>query len=139
MPQKPLSAEVRAKIEEMLRAGVGAMRLPGGSRWEPVQSRGFSTSRTPASVFYLSITGESAMSDPVNRPTHYSQNGIECIEAIKASKTPEEFRGYLKGNAMKYMWRYQHKGNPAQDIAKAQWYLTALSTELAALNCEGKG
>jgi len=79
------------------------------------------------------------MSDPVNRPTHYSQNGIECIEAIKASMTPEEFRGYLKGNAMKYVWRYQHKGNPAQDIAKAQWYLTALSTELAALNCEGKG
>ena len=37
------------------------------------------------------------MSDPVNRPAHYTQNGIECIEAIRASMTPENSRGYLKG------------------------------------------
>lgn len=68
--------------------------------------------------------------DPVNHPSHYTQNGIECIEAIKASMTAEEFRGYLKGNAMKYLWRYQDKGNPAQDIAKANWYLNRLKEEL---------
>lgn len=71
------------------------------------------------------------MSDLVNHPPHYTQNGIECIEAIKASMSRESFLGYLKGNAMKYMWRCQHKGNPEQDIQKAQWYLDRLADELS--------
>ena len=62
--------------------------------------------------------------DPVNAPAHYTQGGIECIDAIKAMLTPEEFRGYLKGNAMKYQWRERHKGNSQQDLAKAAWYLS---------------
>lgn len=37
------------------------------------------------------------MNDTVNHPAHYTSGGIECIEAIKASMTPEEFRGYCKG------------------------------------------
>ena len=47
------------------------------------------------------------MADPVN-PEHYRQGGIECIDAIEAALTPEEFRGYCKGNAMKYIWRMNH-------------------------------
>lgn len=70
------------------------------------------------------------MSDLVNHPSHYTQNGIECIDAIKASMSRDAFLGFLKGNAMKYMWRYQHKGNPEQDIQKAQWYLNRLAYEL---------
>ena len=64
--------------------------------------------------------------DPVNRPAHYNQGGIECIEAIRAALTEEEFRGYLKGNALKYIWRERHKGNSQQDIKKAIWYLGKL-------------
>ena len=33
--------------------------------------------------------------------------------------TKEEFLGYLKGNSMKYMIRYKHKGNPTEDLEKA--------------------
>ena len=65
--------------------------------------------------------------DPVNRPAHYTSGGIECIDAIQASMTPEEFKGFLKGNAMKYLWRYRLKGNPAQDLEKAGWYLSRLT------------
>ena len=68
--------------------------------------------------------------DTVNHPAHYTQGGIECIEAIKASMTASEFRGYLKGNAMKYMWRYQLK-NGVEDLRKAQWYLNRLIGEMA--------
>ena len=68
--------------------------------------------------------------DNVNHPAHYTQGGIECIEAIKASMTASEFRGYLKGNAMKYMWRYQLK-NGVEDLRKAQWYLNRLIGEMA--------
>ena len=68
--------------------------------------------------------------DNINHPAHYTQGGIECIEAIKASMTASEFRGYLKGNAMKYMWRYQLK-NGVEDLRKAQWYLNRLIGEMA--------
>jgi len=40
--------------------------------------------------------------------------------------TPEAFRGYLKGNCMKYLWRYTYKNNPVEDLQKAQWYLAKL-------------
>ena len=68
--------------------------------------------------------------DVVNSPEHYRQGGIEAIDAIKASMTREEFKGYLKGNAQKYLWRYRHKGKPAEDLRKAKWYLDRLLVEL---------
>lgn len=69
-------------------------------------------------------------SDPVNHPSHYTQGGIECIEAIRAQMTPDEFRGYLKGCVAKYLWRYELKENPLQDLEKADWYLRRLISEL---------
>ncbi|QJC52741.1 DUF3310 domain-containing protein [Paenibacillus albicereus] len=62
------------------------------------------------------------MSDQVNHPSHYNAGGIECIEAIRAALTPEEFRGFVKGNAIKYCWRSNHK-NGDEDIKKAAWYI----------------
>lgn len=63
------------------------------------------------------------MSDPVNHPEHYTASSIECIDAIRAALTPEEWRGYIKGNVMKYIWREMLKGGE-QDLDKAVWYLT---------------
>lgn len=61
----------------------------------------------------------------VDHPTHYA-GAIECIDAIKASMTEEEYTGFLKGNVIKYMWRYRQKGTPLQDLKKAGWYLDEL-------------
>ena len=63
--------------------------------------------------------------DMVNEPPHYNQAGIECIDAIQAALTPEEFRGYCKGNNLKYTWREQYK-NKTEDLRKAAWYLDKL-------------
>ncbi len=63
--------------------------------------------------------------DNVNHPSHYNDGGLECIEAIEAQLTPEEYRGYLKGNVAKYVWREKHKGG-IESLKKAQWYLTRL-------------
>lgn len=65
--------------------------------------------------------------DMVNHPPHYNHNrlGIECIKAIEASMTKDAFEGYLKGNIMKYLWRYEYK-NQSEDLLKAQWYLNKL-------------
>ena len=59
--------------------------------------------------------------DEVEHPEHYTSGGIECIEAIRAALTPEEFRGYCKGAMIKYIWRERLKqGNTS--IEKAVWY-----------------
>lgn len=65
------------------------------------------------------------MSDPVNGPGHYRQGGVECIDAIQAALTVEEFRGYCKGNVLKYVWRERHKGG-AESLRKAAWYVARL-------------
>jgi hypothetical protein len=64
--------------------------------------------------------------DVVNSPNHYNNGSIECIEGIQASMSTEAFAGYLKGNCMKYLWRYDYKGKPVEDLQKAQWYLAKL-------------
>ena len=61
--------------------------------------------------------------DNVNNPRHYNKDGIECIDGIKASMSEKEFLGYLKGNTMKYLWRYDYKQKPLEDLQKAKWYL----------------
>jgi len=63
------------------------------------------------------------MSDPVNHPSHYqSDAGIECIEAIEAMLGKQGFLDYCKGNAIKYIWRENNKGE-SESIRKAIWYL----------------
>jgi hypothetical protein len=65
--------------------------------------------------------------DAIN-PDHYKSGLIECIEAIEESMTTAAFAGYLKGNCMKYLWRYEtkHAYDPLQDLQKAEWYLSRL-------------
>jgi hypothetical protein len=53
---------------------------------------------------------------------HYRQGDIECIDAIRAALTDEEWRGYCKGNVLKYTWREKHKGGDGS-LVKAQDYL----------------
>jgi hypothetical protein len=64
--------------------------------------------------------------DMVNQPPHYTAGGIECIDAIESALTTEEFRGFCKGNALKYSWREKNKGGD-EDLKKAQWYLNRLT------------
>jgi hypothetical protein len=71
-------------------------------------------------------TQQQATPDLVNQPPHYTVGGIETITYLKAKLTPEEFRGYLKGNVLKYASRANHKDNPKQDIDKMVWYANAL-------------
>lgn len=68
--------------------------------------------------------------DMVNHPSHYTQGGIECIDALKAatvSKTGIE--AICTANAIKYLWRYEEK-NGIEDVKKARWYIDRLIKEL---------
>ena len=76
------------------------------------------------------------MHDPVNKPQHYDLfPGTQAIDVIQSALTPEEFNGYLKGNALKFRLRAGRKGDPVIDLNKADWYRNRLlqETEHAAI------
>jgi hypothetical protein len=56
--------------------------------------------------------------DNVNHPPHYvaHPSGIECIQVT-------EHMSFCVGNAVKYLWRADHKGNDIEDLRKAAWYI----------------
>jgi len=66
--------------------------------------------------------------DVINSPKHYASGEIECIAAIKASMSKVTYKGYLKGNIQKYVWRYEQKGK-LDDLRKAEVYLGWLIAE----------
>jgi hypothetical protein len=78
-------------------------------------------------AFGLEQVSVENLKDNVNNPHHYNHKGVECIAAIEASMEPSQFKGYLKGNIIKYLWRYEYK-NGVEDLKKAQWYLNKLIT-----------
>lgn len=61
----------------------------------------------------------------VDHPSHYNQGSKETIEILKDFLTEDEFKGFLKGNVLKYMHRYKFK-NGMEDLNKASWYLDKL-------------
>ena len=67
------------------------------------------------------------MRDPVS---HYMTGGYECIDVMKAISTPEEYRGYLRLTAFKYLWRLGKKDLPAKEAKKALDFVSWLHAEL---------
>ena len=53
--------------------------------------------------------------DNIN-PEHYKTQSIECIEIT-------QHYNFCVGNAIKYLWRCESKGNKLEDLKKAQWYI----------------
>jgi len=69
--------------------------------------------------------------DLVNHPPHYNKGGMEVIEVIElvtggTRSGDQGFVGYLLGNILKYLLRFEHKGKPIEDLKKARWYLDKL-------------
>lgn len=55
--------------------------------------------------------------------THYQQADVQPIEIMQMYMTPEQFKGFLYGNVLKYSLRYQYKGQAKVDLEKAAQYL----------------
>src|SRR5574344_2411897 len=65
-------------------------------------------------------------SETVNHPSHYTQGGVECIDALEAAT--EDLTGIeavCTANAIKYLWRWKRK-NGVEDLQKAVWYIKRL-------------
>lgn len=69
------------------------------------------------------------MQDAVNKPPHYNQGSIECIEYLK-DNLGDGFQHYLDGNIKKYLHRWRYKNAPIEDLRKARWYLDRLIQEV---------
>ena len=65
------------------------------------------------------------MPNKVDHPEHYNFGKMETLDLIDNFSTPEEYDGFLKGNIIKYLHRYNFK-NGLEDLEKAQWYLNKL-------------
>ena len=64
-----------------------------------------------------------------NHPEHYNSGKIEVIDFIESLGIAEDF---CIGNAIKYISRYKHKGDPVGDLKKAKWYIEYLINKLEA-------
>lgn len=68
--------------------------------------------------------------DMVNHPAHYTQGGIECIDAIKAAVTGiTGMEAVCTGNIIRYIWRWKFK-NGLEDLKKCRWYIDKLIEEV---------
>lgn len=69
------------------------------------------------------------MSDPIN-PPHYKQGDVECIQAIQSALGSMEFVHFLRGQIIKYAWRFMLKGEMLENAHKLQWYAGRLADEV---------
>ena len=67
--------------------------------------------------------------------SYYDKGGIEVLDVIKAKLTPEQYEGYLLGNAIKYNLRLNWKGTKERDAEKAKnyskWYSQVVNKKAA--------
>ena len=75
-------------------------------------------------------TPKTVVIDEVN-PQHYQQGGMEAIDVMAAFSSKEEFQGYLRLNAVKYLLRLNNKGSASLNCKKALWCVDRLSKELS--------
>ena len=69
------------------------------------------------------------MTDNVNHPKHYTQGGVECIDALAASTINlKGLDAVCTANAIKYLWRWKGK-NGVEDLKKARCYIDRLVKE----------
>ena len=81
-------------------------------------------------IAYEEVKMDGGSTDMVNHPKHYTQGGIECIDALKAATVGKRgIEAVCVANVIKYLWRYEKK-NGVEDVRKAKWYIERLLKEL---------
>ena len=63
----------------------------------------------------------------VSHPERYGgDTTYECIKVLEAWLPPEQYKGFLRGNAIKYLCRVGKKDETVQELKKSKWYLEKL-------------
>ena len=77
---------------------------------------------------YMNQDCDCVLERAVDHPPHYNAGSIECIDALNAmvESWNDPVAAVVAWQSVKYIWRSPFKGNLAQDIRKAQFYLSRL-------------
>ena len=113
-------------IEDQI-GSVRAMKCPNTQEWcKGLSDNEFNCIGCP----YLHVkidTTTSSKKEAVNHPLHYGgDTPYECIKVLKAWVSDEEYRGFLRCNAIKYLCRTGKKDETVQELKKAAWYINKL-------------
>ena len=95
------------------------------SKWDDAQKKELGQALKIINTF-KSVSTEKPKREMVVHPDHYNKGKIEVIDVIQDQTTDEEFRGWLRGNVMKYVMRAPYKDDAYQDYKKANFYLDRL-------------
>lgn len=125
---KPTEAKVKATPTVSVATDEDKAKQYGKIEPNPVVSEA-----TSIGVLVADDKPTDTMNDAVHHPSHYTLPGltVESVDVIRAVLTPEEFKGWCKGNALKYSLRAGRK-DPAkevQDLAKAGVFLSWITGE----------
>ena len=123
LPFEPTTAAPKEDPEDVQWWRTSSLDDATPDKWDRAAAAAYGEPQV-GKLFHPSDTSQESC--PVENPDHYNTGAIEAIEAIRASMPPEQFFGYLKGNVMKYLWRYDYKEKPIEDLRKADWYLNRL-------------
>jgi hypothetical protein len=58
--------------------------------------------------------------DFINNSPHY--DGLACLRAIEVALGREQYIGFLRGQVIKYNWRFGRKGDDGEQAEKAKFY-----------------
>ena len=111
------------------------MSEPAGTYWcnriAAVARQVHEDGGAPGTVLGGSFGGPRAQDRQVGGD-HYTRLEVQPWQAMQAWMSTEEFRGFLRGNAIKYLARAGSKGPVREDLEKARHYLDALIGEYPA-------
>jgi hypothetical protein len=101
------------------------------AEWKEVSDVDYNLQELRAREGTLKVSIDTGKIDQVNCPSHYNKGDVECIEAIKSATVGKKgIEAVCVANVIKYLWRYEEKGKPLQDVQKAKWYLDKLLNEI---------
>lgn len=123
----------KAKFEEFQAKG----GIDLGQNYEPIEA--IQGTYEPEGMLFMKDNAAHAFDfgvpeaeDLINKPNHYHKGGFDIYEIMQAKMTPEEYRGFCKGNVLKYLLREDQKGG-VNDIKKLRFNADRLIE-----NMEGK-
>lgn len=125
---KPIEPKVKAKPTVSV-----ATDEDKAKQYGKIESNSVVPEATSTSVSVADVKPTDTMNDAVHHPSHYTLPGltVESVDVIRAVLTPEEFKGWCKGNALKYSLRAGRKDptKEVQDLAKAGVFLSWITGE----------
>jgi pyruvate-formate lyase-activating enzyme len=95
------------------------------SKWSDSDKKSLGRTLKIVNAFKCRVT-DKPKKELVLHPAHYNSGKYEVIDILKDQLTLDEYKGFLRGNVLKYVMRAPYKEDETQDYKKAEFYLKAL-------------